>query len=60
MYTYIKNGKTRPVETILRMGGGGDKGEWRKGWILLRYSVNTFVKDTMYPQYNNMIKKYEK
>jgi hypothetical protein len=25
MYTYIKNGKTRPVETILRMGGGGIK-----------------------------------
>jgi hypothetical protein len=27
-----ENGKMRPVETFLRMGGG-DKGEWWKGWI---------------------------
>jgi hypothetical protein len=40
-----------PVETILRMGRRGDKGEWWRGE--LRYIVRTFVNVTMYLQYNN-------
>jgi hypothetical protein len=29
-----ENGKMRPAETILRLGGEeGDKGEWWRGWI---------------------------
>jgi hypothetical protein len=32
MYMYV-NGKMRPVETIPRMRGGGDKGEWWRGLI---------------------------
>jgi hypothetical protein len=51
------NGKMRPVEIILRMGGGGIK-ENDRG-VNLRYVVRTFVNVTMYPQYNNnmIIKK---
>jgi hypothetical protein len=51
-----KNGKMRPVETIPRTGGEG-KGEWLKGWIQLWYIVRTFVKITIYPQYNNNLKR---
>jgi hypothetical protein len=29
------NGKMRPVDTIPRIGGRGDKGEWRRGSIQL-------------------------
>jgi hypothetical protein len=29
------NGKMRPVETVPGIVGGGNKGEWRKGWIQL-------------------------
>jgi hypothetical protein len=47
------NGKMRPVETIPGTGGGGDKGEWWRGWIQLLYIVRTFVNVTLYPQYNN-------
>jgi hypothetical protein len=28
-----ENGKKRPVETILRRGGGRNKGEWWRGWL---------------------------
>jgi hypothetical protein len=42
----------RPVETIPGMGGG-EKGEWWRGWIQLWYIERTFVNVTIHPQYNN-------
>jgi hypothetical protein len=44
-----ENGKMRPIETIPGIGGGKDKGEWWRGWILPKYIVRTFVSATMYP-----------
>jgi hypothetical protein len=47
MYSCMKNGKMRPVDTIPGMWEGGNKGEWWRGWIQLWYVVTTFVNVTI-------------
>jgi hypothetical protein len=46
-----ENGKIRPVETILRMGG--EEIRENDGGGNLRFIISTFVNATMHPQYNN-------
>jgi hypothetical protein len=51
------NGEIIPVETI--PGTGGDKGEWRRGWIQLWYIrdiVRTFVNAHLAPLPSTTIK----
>jgi hypothetical protein len=51
------NGKMRALETILRMGGGWDKGEQWRGRIQPWYTVRTFVNVTMLPPHTIIKKK---
>jgi hypothetical protein len=46
-----ENGKMRPVEGIVRMGGGGIK----ENEGVNSTKISTFINATMYPQYNSMI-----
>jgi hypothetical protein len=47
------NGKMRPLETILRMVGRKNNGEWWNGWIQVWYILRDFANGTMYSQQNN-------
>jgi hypothetical protein len=47
-----ENGKLRPVETILRIGGGGIR-RMMEGVTLTKIYLSTFINVSMYPQYNN-------
>jgi hypothetical protein len=46
-----ENGKTRPIKSILGIGGGGKKKNNGEGKF--NYNIRTFVNVTMYPQHNN-------
>jgi hypothetical protein len=52
------NEKMRPVETVLGMGEEGIKND--RGGEFNYDSVKSFVNVTMYPQYNNNLKKGKK
>jgi hypothetical protein len=54
------NGKMRPAETTPGMGRGRIKENDGRGWIQLWHTVRTYVKVTMYLQYNNNMIKNNK